>query len=147
MSAFGRVRRAGLGVLIGVLLFGISSALFAYSQIFWLSVGLLFLQGVGNTISTVLRATVLQLNIPDALRGRVSSVSQVFTNGGPQLGQFRAGAMGEWLGPEMSVFAGALIMIGVVGAVSAGVPMVRRFEIPAAGAREEQGTAVASGGR
>ncbi len=148
MSAFGRVRRAGIGVLIGVLLAGAAWVLFAYSQIFWLSVALLFLQGVGNTISTVLRATILQLNIPDALRGRVSSVSQVFTNGGPQLGQFRAGAMGELLGPELSAFTGGLAVIGVVGLITAAVPMVRRFEIPGEegpSKRQDQGTPAVRG--
>jgi MFS family permease len=129
LSMFGRIRRAGIGVLISVLIFAASSALFAYSQVFWLSAGLLFVQGVANTVSTVLRSTILQLNIPDALRGRVSSVNMVFTNGGPQLGQFRAGAMAEWLGPELAVLSGAVGVIAVVGSISAAVPMVRRFEI------------------
>jgi len=129
MSAYGRVRRAGIGVLITILIYGVSSALFAYSQIFWLSAALLFVQGAANGVSTVLRTTILQLNIPDALRGRVTSVNMVFTNGGPQLGIFRVGAMGQWTGPEMSIFAGALALIGMVGAIGAAVPMVRRFEI------------------
>lgn len=129
MSAYGRVRRAGLGVLITILIYGVSSALFAYSQVFWLSAALLFVQGAANGVSTVLRTTILQLNIPDALRGRVTSVNMVFTNGGPQLGIFRVGAMGQWIGPEMSIFAGALALIAMVGTIGAAVPMVRRFEI------------------
>jgi MFS family permease len=143
MSAMPSIRRAGAGVLAGVLIAGASWALFAYSQVFWLSVALMFTQGMGNTISTVLRGTILQLNIPDALRGRVSSVNQVFTNGGPQLGQFRAGAMGQWLGPELSLLTGGLAVVGVVGLVSALVPMVRHFEIP--DTEEETGTVTSDG--
>ena len=142
MSAMPSPRRAGIGVLIGVLIAGASWALFAYSELFWLSLGLMFTQGMGNTISTVLRGTILQLNIPDAVRGRVSSVNAVFTNGGPQLGQFRAGAVGQWLGPELSVLSGGLAVVGVVGLISALVPMVRRFEIPSA--TEEKGVGVVS---
>jgi MFS family permease len=129
MSAYGRVRRAGLGVLITILIYGATSAVFAYSQVFWLSAAMLFVQGAANGVSTVLRTTILQLNIPDALRGRVTSVNMVFTNGGPQLGIFRVGAMGQWIGPEMSIFAGALALIAMVSTIGAAVPMVRRFEI------------------
>lgn len=132
MSVFGHVRRAGLGVLFGVTLFSVCTVFFAISDIFWFSLLMLMGEGVGNTISTVLRGTILQLNIADELRGRVTSVNMVFTNGGPQLSQFRAGAVAELIGAELSALSGGLAFLAVVALIAVGVPLVRRFEIPRA---------------
>jgi MFS family permease len=128
MSIFGNVRRPGLWVILGVTTFSISTALFAVSQIFWFSVLMLAVEGAGNTVSAVLRGTMLQLATPDELRGRVTSVNSIFTNGGPQLGQFRAGAVAELVGAEWSTLGGALALMLVVAGVAT-VQSVRNYEI------------------
>jgi MFS family permease len=128
-SFFGRVRRGGLWVLLGVGVYAVSTLVFAYSEIFWLSVLMLGGEGAGNMISVILRSTITQLATPDELRGRVTSVNSVFTQGGPQLGHFRAGVTAEWLGPQLSVFVGAAIVLAIVIGVAC-VPSVRRFELP-----------------
>ena len=79
MSLRGPVRRSGLWVFIGVGIYGLATALFAYSGMFWFSLLMLTLTGVGDTISSILRGTINQLQTPDALRGRMSSINGIFT--------------------------------------------------------------------
>jgi MFS family permease len=131
MSVLPQIRRAGLWVMIGVGLFAAATVFFAISHVFWFSLLMLSLEGVGNTFSVVLRGTISQLATPDELRGRVSSINQILTMGGPQLGQFRAGAVGELMGAEMSALVGGLATLAVVGVVAVAAPAVRKFEIRA----------------
>jgi MFS family permease len=128
MSALPHMRRTGLGVLLGITLFAICTCVFSYSQLFWLSALMLAGQGAGDCISHVFRLTILQSHIPDEIRGRVTGVNSLFTNGGGPLGQFRAGSMAQWLGPEASVLAGGLAVLGVIAFVTA-LPLVRKFEL------------------
>lgn len=105
MTVLGPVRRAGRWIIIGIAIYGASTALFAQSKIFWLSILMLTLTGAGDTISSILRSTINQMSTPDELRGRMSSINSIFTSNGPQLGQFESGL------------------------VAAAFPMVRRFRI------------------
>lgn len=129
MSVTAQVRRAGRWVLIGVGVYAASTAVFGISQVFWFSLLLLAAEGAGNMISTVLRGTMTQLVTPDELRGRVTSVNSIFTNSGPQLGQFRAGAVAEVIGTELSVVTGAGLLLAIVAGVAVSARAVRRFEI------------------
>lgn len=129
MSSMPQIRRAGIGVLVGIGIFGVCTCVFAFSHVFWLSALMIAGQGMGDCISHVFRLTILQLNIPDEIRGRVTSVNSIFTGGGGPLGAFRAGAMAQWLGPELAVFTGGVAVLAIVWAVAALVPMVRKFEI------------------
>jgi len=133
MSSIPHMRHAGIGALAGVSLFGVCTVLFAYNTSFWIAWLLLAGEGLGDTISHVFRLTILQLNVPDRLRGRATSVNMLFTNGGPSLGSFRAGAMGQWVGPQLAVFSGGLAVLAVVGVIGSGVPAVRRFVIERGG--------------
>jgi MFS family permease len=128
-STIGTVKRMGVGVLIGISIFAISTMLFAYNTSFVVAFVLLMGEGFGDVVSHTLRSTILQLNIPDELRGRVTSLNQVFVNGGGPLGNFRAGAMAEWLGPEMAVLTGGATVLAIVVVVALFVPMVRNFRI------------------
>jgi MFS family permease len=133
LSGLPHARRAGIGVLMGVSIFGASTVLFAYNEAFWIAWLLLAGEGFGDTVSQIFRTTILQLNIPDHLRGRVTSVNAIFINGGPSLGSVRAGATGQWLGPEIAVLSGGLAVLAVVALMGTAVPMVRRYVIePAA---------------
>jgi len=123
------VRRAGTWILLGVLLYGVSTAVFAYSQVFWLSVMMLALCGAGDTISSILRSTLNQLSTPDELRGRISSINSIFTSNGPQLGQFESGLVAAWLGAKMSALTGGVATLAIVALVALGFPQVRRFKI------------------
>jgi MFS family permease len=128
MSTIGRVRRAGLWVLIGVAIYGGCTVLFSLSRSFWFSFLMLAGVGGGNSISVILRGTINQLTTPDELRGRVTSVNSIFTNTGPQLGQFESGAVAALLGAQMSALTGGLATLVIVASVAA-VPRVRLLEI------------------
>jgi hypothetical protein len=131
MSYGGPVKRSGLWVLVGVGIYGIATALFAYSGWFWFSFLMLTLTGVGDTISSILRGTINQLQTPDELRGRMSSINAIFTMGGPQLGQFEIGIIAAWLGSEMAALTGGLACLAILIAVAAAFPHLRRYRIQA----------------
>jgi len=129
LSFLGPVRRVGRWILIGVGVFGVSTVLFAGSNVFWFSVLMLALSGAGDTTNAILRNTINQLSTPDELRGRMSSINAIFTNSGPQLGQFESGLVAAWLGTEMSAMTGGLATLGILAAVEIAFPHVRRFRI------------------
>ena len=132
MSVRGPVKRSGLWVLVGVGIYGIATALFAYSGWFWFSLLMLTLTGVGDTISSILRGTINQLQTPDELRGRMSSINAIFTMSGPQLGQFEIGIIAAWLGSEMAALTGGLACLAILIAVAATFPHVRGYRIQSA---------------
>ena len=125
----GKVSHAGRWILIGVAVYATSIVLFAYSQILWVSMLLLIASGIGDTTSAILRATINQLATPDPLRGRMASINSIFTNSGPQLGQFEAGAVAALLGAEMSIALGGLMILIVVAVTAILFPNVRKFKI------------------
>jgi MFS family permease len=131
ISFLGPVRRGGRWIFAGVMVYGISTVLFAGSQVFWFSVLMLALSGAGDTISAILRSTINQLNTPDELRGRMSSINSIFTSSGPQLGQFESGVVAAWLGAELSAMTGGLATLVILAGVAAAFPKVRQFQIVA----------------
>jgi MFS family permease len=135
MTLLGPVRRGGRWIVIGIGIYGLSTALFAQSEIFWFSVLMLTLTGAGDTISSILRSTINQLSTPDELRGRMSSINSIFTSNGPQLGQFESGLVAAWLGAEASALTGGLATLVILAAVTAGYPVLRRYRIPSAAAQ------------
>jgi MFS family permease len=108
------VRRQGLAVLWSVL--GWGAAIAAFGLVPWLPVGLalLALAGAADVISAVFRNTILQVNVPDALRGRLSAVHIAVVTGGPALGDAEAGAVAALTTAPVSVVSGGLMcMLGV----------------------------------
>jgi MFS family permease len=142
LSLFGPVRWGGRWILIGVGVYGVATVLFAGSNVFWFSVLMLAISGAGDTTSAILRSTINQLNTPDELRGRMSSINSVFTSSGPQLGQFESGVVAAWLGTEASAMTGGLATLVVLVAVAAWVPAIRRFQIQPDLAPEHAGLAM-----
>jgi MFS family permease len=129
MSMRGQARRAGRGVLVSIGLYGVCMAVFGISHNFWLSFVMLALSGGANTVSTILRGTISQLVTPDEVRGRVTSVTSMFTNTGPQLGQFEAGTVADIIGPEPAALAGGLAVTAIAATVATVTASVRSFEI------------------
>jgi MFS family permease len=129
MSMLPPVRRAGLWMLMGVVVYGICLCGFAASTSFWLSLVMLAGTGAGNGVSAALRGALTQLSTPDRLRGRVASVNALFSNGGPQLGQMEAGLVAELTSTPFSALSGGLATLALaIGAFC--VPLVRKFEAP-----------------
>ena len=129
LSFFGPVRHGGRWVVIGVAVYGIATALFAGSNVFWVSMLMLAFSGAGDTTSAIVRNTINQMTTPDELRGRMSSISSFFTSSGPQLGQFESGVVAAWLGTEMSALTGGLAVLIILAIVVAMFPVVAKFQI------------------
>jgi MFS family permease len=128
MSIRSQTRRAGTWVLVSVSAYGIFTAIFGVSRSFWLSFLMLVAAGAANTISFVLRNTINQLLTPDEIRGRVTSVNSMFTNTGPQLGQFEAGAVASVIGAVGATAMGGLLVTSIAAGLAA-VRSVRKFEV------------------
>jgi MFS family permease len=128
MSVRTQVKRAGAWVLISVAMYGVFTALFGVSRFFWFSFLMLAAAGAANTVSFVLRNTINQLLTPDEIRGRVTSVNSMFTNTGPHLGQFEAGALASVIGAVGATAVGGLL-VTLIASGLASVISVRRFEV------------------
>jgi MFS family permease len=124
-----RAQRRGLGILVSVAIFGLAIALFGFLPPSGFIVGLALLaiaQGA-DTVSSIFRSTILQLETPDALRGRLSAINLVFVQGGPQLGQVESGVVADLWSPEASVISGGLACVGMVFVAHALAPEVARY--------------------
>lgn len=110
------VRRHSGRVLLGsVAVFGLAMAVFGWSTSLALSLLALAVSGAADMVSVVIRSSLVQLETPDAMRGRVSAVNSVFIGASNQLGEFRAGATAALLGPVVTVMLGALGTVVVAG--------------------------------
>jgi MFS family permease len=124
-----RAQRRGLGILVSVAIFGLAIALFGLLPPTGFIPGLALLaiaQGA-DTVSSIFRHTILQLETPDALRGRLSAINLVFVAGGPQLGQVESGVVAQLWSPEASVISGGLACVGMVFVAHALAPEVARY--------------------
>jgi MFS family permease len=108
-------RRVGHWMFGCVALYGASILLFGLSTVFWLSLACLAVSGAADMVSVVIRQSLVQLETPDEMRGRVSAVNGTFIQASNQLGEFRAGAIAAWIGPIGSVLVGAIGTLIVVG--------------------------------
>jgi MFS family permease len=109
------IHKAGEVLLKAVAAFGLSMLFFGLSESFWLSLVLLFLSGVFDSFSVVIRSNILQLYTPDHMRGRVSSVNTIFIGSSNEIGAFESGLAAKLLGTAQSVVFGACMTLGVVG--------------------------------
>ncbi|MFO1329321.1 MAG: MFS transporter [Rubrivivax sp.] len=101
-------RRTGHMLLGAVAVYGVTTVVFGLSTDFMLSLAMLALGGAADMVSVVVRSTLVQLETPDAMRGRVSAVNSVFIGASNQLGEFESGATAAWWGPVASVVVGGI---------------------------------------
>jgi MFS family permease len=121
------MKRAGRALLLAVIGFGAATIVFGMSKSFWLSLLMLYFTGACDNISVVVRHTLVQLLTPDAMRGRVSAVNQVFIGASNELGGMESGYLGQAVGPVASVVAGGIGAIIVTILVAFKWPEVRQF--------------------
>ena len=107
-------RNVGRILFVSVAVYGLSIVVFAFSRDFVLSLALLGVSGAADMVSVVVRQTLVQVETPDEMRGRVSAVNATFISTSNQLGEFRAGSMAAWLGPIGSALAGGVGTLIVV---------------------------------
>jgi len=122
-------KNAGMKLLTAIFAFGICIIVFGISTIFWLSVVALFLSGVADGISVVIRQTILQLKTPDHMRGRVASVNSIFVGSSNELGAFESGAAAKLMGTVASVVFGGSMTILIVLITGIKLPSFRNLDL------------------
>jgi MFS family permease len=122
------MKRAGGTLLWAVGVFGLCWIVFAYSHSFLLSLLILAISGAADSVSVVVRQTLVQLRTPPELMGRVSAVSQIFITSSNEVGAFESGLMAKLLGLIPSVVFGGLMTLGVVGFTSWKAPELRKLK-------------------
>jgi MFS family permease len=122
-----RLRNYGPVLLWAVVGYGMATVAFGVSRAFWLTFACLALAGAADAVSMVIRNLVRQLETPDALRGRTTSIGMIFFMGGPQLGELEAGLVGQWLGAPFSVISGGLGCLAATAAIAAWTPELRHY--------------------
>jgi hypothetical protein len=108
-------RNVGRWMFAGVGLFGLATVVFGLSRSFALSLIALVLLGVGDMVSVYIRHVLIQLETPDAIRGRVSAVGSMFVGASNELGEFESGLTAGWFGLVPAVVLGGVLTLVVVG--------------------------------
>jgi MFS family permease len=127
MAQAGKIRNQGKLLLLGIFLYGFATVVFGFSRYVWLSFLALFLIGAGDSISTIIRSTARQVLTPDYIKGRMMSINMIFYMGGPQLGEFEAGLLAGLIGAPLSVVAGGLGTLLIVGFMAVKIPLLRNY--------------------
>ena len=112
------IDRRGAVLLWSVAAYGAATVVFGLSLSFWLTLLCLACVGAADTVSTVIRNIIRQLETPDELRGRMTGVNMMFFMGGPQLGELEAGVTAQFLGATFSVVSGGLGCLAATGVVA-----------------------------
>lgn len=122
-------KNAGIKLLTAIFGFGVSIIVFGLSTWFWVSVIALFMSGVTDGVSMIIRQTILQLKTPDNMRGRVASVNSMFVGSSNELGAFESGLTARLMGTVTAVvFGGGMTLVTVV-ATGALFPSFRKLDL------------------
>jgi len=133
ISQFGHIRHQGQLLLGSVFVFGFAAILFGASRIYAVVFGALVLMGAADSVSTIIRNTIRNLQTPDSLRGRMTGINQIFFMGGPQLGEIEAGAVAQGLGVPFAIISGGIGTILIVAMIAARWPILMHYSGDEAG--------------
>ncbi len=121
-------RQVGRWMFAGVALFGVMTVVFGLSESFLLSLVALLFLGAGDMVSVYIRHMLIQLETPDAIRGRVSAVSSVFIGASNELGEFRAGVAAAWIGLKPAVVLGGAATLAITALWARRFPELRTVD-------------------
>lgn len=121
-------RKVGRAMFAGVALFGASTIVLGFSHSLALSLIALFLMGAGDMVSVYVRHMLVQLETPDAIRGRVSAVNAVFIGASNELGEFESGLTAGWFGLVPALIFGGVATLAVTGLWWLGFPVLRKMD-------------------
>jgi MFS family permease len=127
ISQVHQIQKQGLIFLVSVVVFGLATIAFGFSTTFILAMVTLILIGAADSVSTIIRNTIRQLQTPDYLRGRMVSVNQIFFSGGPQLGEMEAGLVAQLFGAPIAIITGGLGSLLAVGIIVRKWPQLLKF--------------------
>jgi MFS family permease len=134
------IRYYGRWVLIAITTWGIAIVGFGLAPWFWLAVAYMAIAGWADSTSAIFRTAILQLETPDQLRGRLSSIQTIVVQSGPLLGNAEAGLVARLSSAPISIVTGGLACLVGVGVIVRLVPRISRYE----GGRSEEVAAVES---
>ena len=121
------MRQAGRALLWCVTGFGIATIVFGLSKALWLSLAMLFIAGALDSVSMIVRGSIVQLVTPDEMRGRVSAVNNIFIGTSNEFGALESGLTAALFGPVISVVAGGIGTILVVIGAAFKWPEIRKI--------------------
>ncbi len=122
-------KNAGKSLLISVAGFGVSIIIFAVSHNFILSLFALALSGMFDSVSVVIRQTIIQLNTPENMKGRVSAVNSIFIGSSNEIGAFESGLAAKLMGVVPSVIFGGVMTLVVVSIIAISSPVIRKLKL------------------
>jgi MFS family permease len=128
MARFPLHRRAGRWLFVCVSIFGAFTVIFGFSHNLWLSLVSLAIAGAADTISVIIRGSLLQLATPPAMRGRVSAVNSLFVGASNELGEFESGLTAQWWGAVRATVIGGIGSLVVAGLWTVLFPGLRRAD-------------------
>jgi len=127
LSQVNTIRRQGLLFLGSVVLFGVATVVFGMVRYFDAAMLALIVVGAADSVSTIIRNTIRQLQTPDYIRGRMTSVNQIFFMGGPQLGEVEAGAAAQLFGAPFAIISGGVGCLLAVAWIAHRWPQLRAY--------------------
>lgn len=127
VSQFRTIRRQGPLLLGSVVVFGLATILFGLSRVYAVVFLALVLTGAADSVSTIIRNTIRNINTPDSLRGRMTGINQIFFMGGPQLGEIEAGALAQGFGVSVAIITGGIGTILIVAWIAGRWPALAHY--------------------
>ena len=121
------IRRQGVVLISAVVVYGLATTLFGFSQWFGPSFLFLAISGGADTVSAVIRSTLRQLITPDHLRGRMVGVNMMFFMGGPQLGELEAGVLAAFVGAPIAIISGGIATVLITLWIAWKYPTLRAY--------------------
>jgi MFS family permease len=128
MARYPMRRHAGRWLFLCVAIFGAATVVFGLSRTLWLSLVSLAISGAADTISVIVRGSILQLATPTEMRGRVSAVNSLFVGASNELGEFESGLTAQWWGAVRATVVGGIGALAVAGLWSAVFPGLRKAD-------------------
>jgi len=128
MARFPFKNKAGLRLFVCVAIFGMATVVFGLSHNLWLSLAALAIGGGADTISVIIRGSLLQLGTPPEMRGRVSAVNALFIGASNELGEFESGLTAQWWGAVRATVVGGVGALAVAGLWAWIFPGLRRAD-------------------
>lgn len=126
LTRYAMERNVGKIMFASVAGFGVATQVSALSTQLWLSLLALFALGAFDRVSMVIRGSLVQLDTPDDMRGRVSAVNSIFINTSNQLGEFESGLLAAWLGAVPAAALGGIGTLLVVALWMKWFPSLRQ---------------------
>jgi MFS family permease len=128
MARFPLHRHAGRWLFTCVAIFGAATVIFGLSHTLWLSLASLAIAGAADTISVIIRGSLLQLATPPEMRGRVSAVNSLFIGASNELGEFESGLTAQWWGAVRATVIGGIGALAVAGLWAVIFPSLRKAD-------------------